>query len=143
MFSRLLPNQYVKSIYDIDLFSLKDRGIRAVITDLDNTLVEWHRAEATPEVKEWFAKLEETGLNVTIVSNNSEKRVKEFCDPEEKVFIHSAKKNHGVKHLKGLVNKWVSEQMKPSLSVIKSSPMFLGESSWLVHDFGCACNKNG
>ncbi|GAF15401.1 LOW QUALITY PROTEIN: hydrolase [Bacillus sp. JCM 19045] len=92
MFSRLLPNQYVKSIYDIDLFSLKDRGIRAVITDLDNTLVEWHRAEATPEVKEWFAKLEETGLNVTIVSNNSEKRVKEFCDPEEKVFIHSAKK---------------------------------------------------
>ncbi|WP_078390918.1 YqeG family HAD IIIA-type phosphatase [Shouchella patagoniensis] len=92
MFSQLLPNQYVKSIYDIDLDALKNRGIRAVITDLDNTLVEWHREEATPEVKNWFTKLEETGLNVTIVSNNTEKRVKAFCDPEQKIFIHGAKK---------------------------------------------------
>ncbi|XOQ15759.1 MAG: YqeG family HAD IIIA-type phosphatase [Shouchella clausii] len=92
MFSELLPNQYVKSIYDIDLNALRDRGIKAVITDLDNTLVEWHRPEATPEVKQWLKELEKTGLHVTIVSNNNEKRVKTFCDPEKVVFIHSAKK---------------------------------------------------
>ena len=31
-------------------------------------------------------------MAVTIVSNNTEKRVKAFADPEEMVFIHSAKK---------------------------------------------------
>ncbi|WP_059102691.1 YqeG family HAD IIIA-type phosphatase [Shouchella shacheensis] len=92
MIKNLLPNQYVKSIYDIDLFALRDRGIRAVITDLDNTLVEWDRPEATPEVKEWFEKLQEIEMNVTIVSNNNEKRVKAFSDPEQIVFIHSARK---------------------------------------------------
>lgn len=92
MFDRLMPDQYVKSIYEIDFTSLKTKGIKAVITDLDNTLVEWHRAEATPEVQDWFKHLDEYGLKVTIVSNNNEKRVRAFCDPEKRVFIHSAKK---------------------------------------------------
>ncbi len=92
MFDRLMPDQYVKSIYEIDFTSLKTKGIKAVITDLDNTLVEWHRAEATPEVQDWFRHLDEYGLKVTIVSNNNERRVRAFCDPEKRVFIHSAKK---------------------------------------------------
>lgn len=92
MLNRLTPDQYVKSIYEIDFSLLKDKGIKAVITDLDNTLVEWNRAEATPEVQEWFKRLDEFGLKVTIVSNNNERRVRAFCDPEKRVFIHSAKK---------------------------------------------------
>lgn len=41
MFKNLLPNQYVQSIYEINLGELQKKGIRAIITDLDNTLVEW------------------------------------------------------------------------------------------------------
>lgn len=59
---------------------------------MDNTLVEWDRPDATPEVRQWLSKLQDAGMSVTVVSNNSEKRVKAFCDPEEIVFIHSAKK---------------------------------------------------
>ncbi|MBM0064277.1 YqeG family HAD IIIA-type phosphatase [Alkalicoccobacillus gibsonii] len=92
MFKNLLPNQYVQSIYEINLGELQKKGIRAIITDLDNTLVEWDRPEATPEVREWVKRIKEHDMAVTIVSNNTEKRVKAFADPEEMVFIHSARK---------------------------------------------------
>ncbi|ERN54678.1 MULTISPECIES: YqeG family HAD IIIA-type phosphatase [Alkalihalophilus] len=92
MLKNLLPNKYVKSIFEINLEELKEAGIKGVITDLDNTLVEWDRPEATPEVREWFKKLQEYGMNVTIVSNNNRRRVSVFADPEEVVFIHNARK---------------------------------------------------
>ncbi|TWI56366.1 YqeG family HAD IIIA-type phosphatase [Halalkalibacter nanhaiisediminis] len=92
MFNNLLPNQYEKSIYNINLSELRDKGIKGVITDLDNTLVEWDRPEATPEVREWLKQLKDYGMKVTIVSNNTSKRVKAFADPVEVVFIHGARK---------------------------------------------------
>ncbi|GAF65997.1 YqeG family HAD IIIA-type phosphatase [Alkalihalobacillus trypoxylicola] len=92
MFKNLFPNQYVKSIYEINLTELKELGIKGVITDLDNTLVEWDRALATTEVKEWFKTIEKLDMKITIVSNNNERRVKAFSDPEKVVYIHSAKK---------------------------------------------------
>ncbi|MBP3951340.1 YqeG family HAD IIIA-type phosphatase [Bacillus suaedae] len=92
MFKKLLPSQYEKSIYDIKLQELKQRGIKGVITDLDNTLVEWDRESATPEVQKWFKQLNELGMKVTIVSNNNLKRVQKFADPEKVLFIHSAQK---------------------------------------------------
>lgn len=39
MFKRLLPDQIVNTVFDIDLDELKARGVRGIITDLDNTLV--------------------------------------------------------------------------------------------------------
>ncbi|NEU31612.1 YqeG family HAD IIIA-type phosphatase [bacterium LRH843] len=95
MLNNLLPNQYEKSIYSIDLHALRDKGIKGIITDLDNTLVEWDRPKATPEVKKWFEQLNEFGMKVTIVSNNNSKRVKEFAEPEGIFFIHAAKKPLG------------------------------------------------
>ncbi|KMK75920.1 YqeG family HAD IIIA-type phosphatase [Alkalihalobacillus pseudalcaliphilus] len=92
MFKNLFPNQYVKSIYEINLTELKELGIKGIITDLDNTLVEWDRALATEEVKGWFKTVQDLEMKVTIVSNNTEKRVKAFSDPESVVYIHSAKK---------------------------------------------------
>jgi HAD superfamily phosphatase (TIGR01668 family) len=88
----LLPNDYVKTVHDIPLEELKQQGIKGIITDLDNTLVEWDRPEATPEVKEWFQQVKDAGMKLTIVSNNSEKRVRSFAAPVQVNFIHSAKK---------------------------------------------------
>ncbi|WP_413380102.1 YqeG family HAD IIIA-type phosphatase [Alkalihalobacillus sp. 1P02AB] len=92
MLKKLFPNQYVKSIFEINLTELKELGVKGIITDLDNTLVEWDRALATPEVKGWFKTIQQLDMKVTIVSNNTEKRVKAFSTPEEVVYIHSAKK---------------------------------------------------
>ena len=39
----------MKSILDIQPTDLKEKGVKGIITDLDNTLVEWDRPEATPQ----------------------------------------------------------------------------------------------
>ena len=92
MLKHFLPNQHVKSILDIHPKDLQEKGIKGIITDLDNTLVEWDRPNATPRVINWFEEMKKNQIKVTIVSNNNEKRVKSFSDPLDIAFIFRAKK---------------------------------------------------
>ena len=87
-----LPNEYVKNVYHIQPEELKKRGVKGIITDLDNTLIEWDRPNATPQLEQWFLNMKEHGIQVTVVSNNNEQRVKDFADPLGIPFIHSARK---------------------------------------------------
>lgn len=92
MLKQFLPNQHVKSILDIRAEDLKENGIKGIITDLDNTLVEWDRPQATPNVVDWFEKMKQHDIQVTIVSNNDERRVKAFSDPLQIPFVFRARK---------------------------------------------------
>lgn len=92
LLKNFLPNQHVKSIFDISASDLKSKGVKAIITDLDNTLVEWDRANATPKLIEWFEEIKRHDILVTIVSNNNEERVKAFSDPLGIPFIFQARK---------------------------------------------------
>lgn len=89
---KLMPSQFVESIHHIDIDQLKRNKVRAVITDLDNTLVEWDRPYATPEVEGWLKRMREAGIQVTVVSNNNKERVKRFCSPLGIGFICAARK---------------------------------------------------
>lgn len=88
----LLPDLYVDSIYHIDLAALKNRGIKGIITDLDNTLIEWDRPSATPDLEKWFEEVNQAGFKLVIVSNNNSERVGKFAQPLGLPFIHNAKK---------------------------------------------------
>lgn len=92
LLKHFLPDQHVKSIFEITPESLKDKGVKGVITDLDNTLVEWDRPLATPKLIEWFENMRKHEILVTIVSNNNEKRVRAFSDPLKIPFIFQARK---------------------------------------------------
>nr|WP_275695526.1 YqeG family HAD IIIA-type phosphatase [Fredinandcohnia sp. SECRCQ15] len=87
-----MPNEHKKSVYDISINKLKERGVKGIITDLDNTLVEWDRPNATPELVTWFEEVRKHGIVVMIVSNNNEQRVKSFADPLGLPFIFEARK---------------------------------------------------
>ncbi|MDY0405508.1 YqeG family HAD IIIA-type phosphatase [Virgibacillus sp. 179-BFC.A HS] len=92
MLNLFLPNQHVKSIFDIKPAELTEKGIKGIITDLDNTLVAWNQPEATPEITEWFNQMKEHHIKVTIVSNNNQERVQFFCEPLSAPFIFRARK---------------------------------------------------
>lgn len=95
MLKQLLPDEHVKSILEIKPKDLKERGIKGIITDLDNTLVEWDRPNATPSLVKWFDEIKKYHILVTIVSNNNEERVKAFSDPLQIPFIFRARKPMG------------------------------------------------
>ncbi|MBS3900822.1 MAG: YqeG family HAD IIIA-type phosphatase [Dethiobacter sp.] len=71
----LRPDKIVDSIYDIKLDFLKEQGIKAIIADLDNTLVPWRSSEVKDEQLQWVGKARSFGLRVAIVSNNTYSRV--------------------------------------------------------------------
>ncbi|WP_411844241.1 YqeG family HAD IIIA-type phosphatase [Salinicoccus sp. HZC-1] len=90
-----LPSDHVKHFYSITPEYLKDRNIKAVITDLDNTLVGFDEPYANDAVIKWFKSLNEHDIKVTIVSNGNKMRVSEFCNPHDIDYIFSAKKPLG------------------------------------------------
>ena len=77
---RFYPDLYVKTVYDIDLNSLKEKGIKAFIFDIDNTLVTYDDPVPTEIVMSYFEKLKEMGFKVYLVSNNNLERVKPFAE---------------------------------------------------------------
>lgn len=92
MINKFLPNEHVEDIFEIDPLQLKEKGVKGIITDLDNTLVAWDVKDATDDIKRWFHLMEEHGIQVTIASNNKEARVKLFSEPLDTSFIYSARK---------------------------------------------------
>jgi uncharacterized protein len=92
LLNKFLPNQHVKSIFQITPESLQQKGIKGIITDLDNTLVEWDRPNATPKLQDWFERMQKANIRITIVSNNNKERVQAFSDPLNIPFIFQARK---------------------------------------------------
>ncbi len=92
MLQKLVPKSSARTIHDIDLNHLWHKGIRALIVDLDNTLVSARTAHATPAVKHWLEHVQQHGFKIVIVSNNYKSRVGKFAEPLRIPFIYSAGK---------------------------------------------------
>ena len=79
MFKKFLPQIYAESIYDIDLCELKEKGIKAFILDIDNTLAPYATPVGDDKLKGWIEVLSEQGFKYYIASNNDGERVERFC----------------------------------------------------------------
>ncbi|MBP3555716.1 MAG: YqeG family HAD IIIA-type phosphatase [Clostridia bacterium] len=73
-----VPDMMFDSVFEIEPEMLIERNIRAVVLDIDNTLVTYGVAEPTEEVIAWIETLKSAGLHVAIASNNHEPRVALF-----------------------------------------------------------------
>lgn len=79
MFIRyFLPDYRFNNIYEITPAFLAGIGIRAVICDIDNTLVPYEEPIPTPKVSSWLEKLHAADIKVAFVSNNNAERVDKF-----------------------------------------------------------------
>jgi len=103
LYSFLLPNEFVTSIFEVTPEKLTNLGIKGIITDLDNTLVEWDRADATEELVAWFDMMRDAGIKIIIASNNNEQRVRAFAEPHGIPFIYRAKKPLGKAYYDAMV----------------------------------------
>lgn len=80
MFNFLKPKAYVESVYNIDLKKLKkNKKIKGIIVDLDNTLVAWGKKEVNQRVIDWVKETKKLELKICIVSNTNSKRVAELA----------------------------------------------------------------
>lgn len=65
----LKPDYNLKRIYDIDLDELAQNGVKAMLFDLDSTLMASKSGCYTPEMVAWLKKVQEKFF-VAVVSNN-------------------------------------------------------------------------
>ena len=85
------PKEEISSVYDINYKELYNKGIRALIYDIDNTLVK-HGAKANEHIVELFYIIHNMGFKTILLSNNSKERVESFANEVGSDYIAKAGK---------------------------------------------------
>lgn len=100
----LNPDYNLKNIYEIDLESLKEQGIKAIFFDLDSTIMVSKSGEYLEKTDNWLKEVDKDFF-IAVITNNKK------CDYLEKVqsisnfqIIGNAKKP-STKAMKQLLNK--------------------------------------
>ncbi len=86
------PDYLLNTYSELTSEFLKEHNIKALILDIDNTLVPYEIAKPTNELKAWFSGLNEAGIQVSFVSNNNEDRVRAFNEELSYFATHKSKK---------------------------------------------------
>ena len=75
-----LPRVMVKSVTQLTPESLKEKGIRLLMLDFDNTIVPYTTNDPTEEMAAWLTMMVQSDLPICVVSNSKRDRVKIFCE---------------------------------------------------------------
>ena len=68
----IYPNSYFKSVDKITTEFLRKNKIKALILDVDNTLIDYYK-NISIQVKQWIKNLKEDGIKLYILSNTNHK----------------------------------------------------------------------
>ncbi len=101
MFQRFYPDDYQNSTYEINYEELYKKGYRAIIFDIDNTLVP-HGAPADQKAIAFFERLHSMGFATRLLSNNKEPRVKGFADQVRSSYCYKAGKPSAKNYIKSM-----------------------------------------
>ncbi len=110
------PDRIENSVFDIDFTKLYESGKRAVLFDIDNTLVE-HGADSNGKVEKLFAGLHTMGYKTCLISNNDEERVTRFNKNINTEYIYKAGKPSGRGYLLAM----------QKMGVAKEETLFVGD----------------
>lgn len=88
----LYPKAYFQNVREISLEFLKQNNIKALILDVDNTLIDYDKKLEVSTI-EWANKLKESGIKLYILSNTNKKEKVEKVSKELKIkYEYFAKK---------------------------------------------------
>ncbi|MEX2540517.1 MAG: YqeG family HAD IIIA-type phosphatase [Trueperaceae bacterium] len=75
----LMPDVVVTAAYDATPELLRGHGVRAVMVDLDDTLMASNESEFGAGTREWLEDLRASGMPVLLLSNGERGRVERCC----------------------------------------------------------------
>jgi HAD superfamily phosphatase (TIGR01668 family) len=78
MFQKFYPHKTSANVFELDKDFYSTNNIKAVIFDIDNTLVTHDTKEPPKEILDYFKFLEDMGIKIAIASNNHRERVETF-----------------------------------------------------------------
>ena len=75
----LLPAAIVDRVTDLSPQLLADWGIRLLMLDFDNTIVPYTTDNPTDDMESWLDRMLSSNIQICVVSNSHNDRVKVFC----------------------------------------------------------------
>lgn len=88
----LYPKLYIDNVKEITFEILQENGIKGLILDVDNTLIDYYK-NMPDGVKIWCEDLKNRGIKFCIASNSNKKeKVKEVSEKLNIPYIYFAKK---------------------------------------------------
>ena len=92
IYKRFYPKIIFSSVLDITVEFLKDNNIKAILLDVDNTLIDYD-GNILDGVKIWTEELKINGIKLCILSNTSKKwKAEKMAKLLDVPYIHFAKK---------------------------------------------------
>lgn len=88
----LLPDLLLQDVTCITPELLRERNIKALLLDVDNTLAHHNHPDPLEGVRPWLRLMQDEGFRLLILSNASKKRVQGFAGGLGLDFIHMAMK---------------------------------------------------
>ena len=76
----LLPKLITDELTDLTLEDLKARNIHLLMMDFDNTIVPYTTDIPTDKMTAWLQEMNNSEIQLCVVSNSKNNRVKIFCD---------------------------------------------------------------
>ena len=75
-----LPDLYIENFQRLNVDFLKQKKIKLLICDIDNTLVPYDQIKPDEEVITFINKIKANDIILVLISNNKTDRVKAFAD---------------------------------------------------------------
>ena len=76
----LLPRTMLDSVTQLTPQYLREKEIRLMMLDFDNTIVPYTTSVPTQQMSQWLQMMVQSDIAVCVVSNSKRDRVKIFCD---------------------------------------------------------------
>ena len=75
----LLPTVIVDAITDLTPKLLQEKGVSLLMLDFDNTIVPYTTSVPTTKMADWIKGMLASDIQLCVVSNSKNNRVREFC----------------------------------------------------------------
>ena len=112
-YNKYFPTKYVDNRLDITSEELIENGIKGVILDLDNTIIDKKGIEV-PDFEKWKDKILKNGIKIVIVTNNFlKKRIEKVTNKYNLEYILFARKPN----IKALVKAKEMMEIKDSENI--------------------------
>lgn len=114
------PRLMLGKMIDITPELLRQRGLRGLLLDIDNTMTTHDNPVPAEGVLDWIARMKSEGFVLIVVSNNSEERVAPFAETIGLDFV-----SHGKKPLPdGFRRACEMSGMKPAEAAVVGDQIF-------------------
>lgn len=120
MFFKLKADYVLRHVFDINIEELKEKGIKGLIFDLDNTIMAPRTGSLTEDMEKWLLKIQQD-FKIAVVSNNSKDN---YIENAAKVIgcpVYGKAKKPNVK----IINKTLKQMdLKPNqVAVVGDRPL--------------------